>query len=214
VTGGCTDKAGKSATATSASFAYDATPPSIDITAAPGDGVVNLQWGITDVAGLARVKILRSPSVGAARANVVYSGSGLSVADEHVRNGVHYRYTIIVTDGAGNMSRRSIVVTPGPRLLAPASDAQLTAPVSLTWTPVRGAGYYNLQLYRGHRQVLSMWPTHARFQLRAAWSFRGHRYRLRPGRYRWYVWPGVGPRADGRYGPLIGWRVFVVTRPA
>jgi hypothetical protein len=214
VTGGCTDEAGKTATTTTAPFAYDATPPSIDITAAAGDGVVNLDWAIADVAPIARVKILRSPGVGTARSSVVYSGTRVSAADEHVSNGVRYRYTIIASDVAGNASRRSIVVTPGPRLLAPAPGARLTAPLSLAWTPVRGASYYNAQLYRGQRKVLSTWPAHARLRLPASWSFDGHRYRLRPGRYRWYVWPGVGPRADARYGPLIGSRVFVITRPA
>jgi hypothetical protein len=30
--------------------------------------------------------------------------------------------------------------------------------------------------------------------------------------YRWYVWPGFGPRSANRYGKLLGTRTFVVVR--
>jgi hypothetical protein len=36
-----------------------------------------------------------------------------------------------------------------------------------------------------------------------SWRFRGKRYHLTRARYRWYVWPGYGPRAARRYGALI-----------
>ena len=34
---------------------------------------------------------------------------------------------------------------------------------------------------------------------------------LRPSRQVWYVWPGLGTRAEGRYGKPLGQSVFVVT---
>jgi hypothetical protein len=81
----------------------------------------------------------------------------------------------------------------------------------LRWTPVLGASYYNVQLYRGGEKVLSAWPTRTSLQLTRRWSYNGHR-RLRPGTYYWYVWPGFGPRAATRYGPEIGRRKFVIVR--
>jgi hypothetical protein len=42
--------------------------------------------------------------------------------------------------------------------------------------------------------------------------FNGHRYRLRPGTYRWYVWPGYGRISASHYGALLGSSTFVVTR--
>jgi hypothetical protein len=36
--------------------------------------------------------------------------------------------------------------------------------------------------------------------------------RLSPGRYRWYVWPAYGDRADERYGRLIGHSSFSIVR--
>jgi hypothetical protein len=106
---------------------------------------------------------------------------------------------------------RTITTTPNPRLLAPTSGARLKAPPMLTWTPVHGATYYNVQLYR-RGKVLSVWPGRAQLQLPRRWRFDGHRFRLKPGRYTWFVWPGFGRRSAGRYGHAIGKRTFVVTR--
>jgi hypothetical protein len=98
--------------------------------------------------------------------------------------------------------------------LSPVSGAQVVVPPLLTWTPVRHADYYNVRLYRGRHKVLSIWPRHPRLQLRLAWRFEGHRHRLTPGRYRWYVWPGFGQRSAGRYGKAIGSGMFVMTGTA
>jgi hypothetical protein len=87
--------------------------------------------------------------------------------------------------------------------------ARVSAPPLLRWTPVRGATYYNVQLYRDGN-VLSAWPAHASLQLTSTWRFAGRRYKLKPGRYRWYVWPGLGHRAAARYGPKVGTGTFVV----
>jgi hypothetical protein len=62
--------------------------------------------------------------------------------------------------------------------------------------------------------VLSVWPARAAFQLKSKWSFGRRHYRLRPGEYQWFVWPGYGRRAAANYGPRIGKRTFVVSRPA
>src|SRR6185436_8946629 len=95
---------------------------------------------------------------------------------------------------AGNAASRELAATPDRALLAPARSATVTAPPLLRWTPVRGARYYNVQLLRGDRKVLSAWPRRAELQLDARWRFRGRARRLAPGRYRWFVWPGQGPR--------------------
>ena len=73
----------------------------------------------------------------------------------------------------------------------------------LNWRRIRGARYYNLQLFRGAHKVLSAWPLASRLQLRKQWRFDGRTYKLTRGRYHWYVWPGYGARAARRYGPLV-----------
>ncbi len=211
VSGSCTDNAGKTASATSAVFQYDASALRIKADAAAGDGVVTLLWGTAgDIAPLASVEIIRAPGRNHLASSVLYRSNGSAYNDTKVRNGVKYRYTIVATDQAGNTSTYSLTVVPGPHLLAPAAGAHVTTPPQLQWTPVRHATYYNVQLYRGDRKLLSMWPSHARLQLKRTWHFGGHLWRFKRGKYRWYVWPGYGRRSAARYGSRVGTGTFVV----
>ena len=101
--------------------------------------------------------------------------------------------------------------TSRPALVSPLEGARLAVPPLLDWRAVPSADYYNLQLFRGGRKILSAWPAEPGFRVRHSWRFGGRTYVLTPGRYRWYVWPGFGARASSRYGKLIGTRTFVVT---
>jgi hypothetical protein len=58
--------------------------------------------------------------------------------------------------------------------------------------------------------VLSSWPSMPRLKLRSTWRFDGEPYRLVPGLYRWYVFPGFGKRSAVRYGNLLGQSTFTV----
>ncbi len=73
---------------------------------------------------------------------------------------------------------------------------------------MKGASYYNVQVFRGKRKILSTWPTKPRLRLRTRWHYGGQVQRLTAGTYRWYVWPGYGPRGRHRYGKLLGRRTF------
>ena len=102
----------------------------------------------------------------------------------------------------------------GPRLLAPAAGAIFSRghPPLLRWTPVPRARYYNVQLFRDSRKILSAWPKRPRYQLKNRWSYRGKQRRLVPGEYRWLVWPGFGPRSKADYGRRMGPRGFEISR--
>jgi hypothetical protein len=210
----CVDHAGKTVTAVSAPFAYDATPPTLSATATAGDQSVALSWQAAgDVAPIALVQVTRTGGTTAAAAATVYSGAGSGFTETHLKNGVHYTYTIAARDAAGNVAVQTVAATPAERLLSPTANAHVTAPPMLTWTTVPGATYYNVQLFRADpTKLLSIWPKHAGLQLRRTWRFDGRRYRLKPGKYRWYVWPGFGRRSAGRYGHMIGSGAFVVVR--
>ena len=52
----------------------------------------------------------------------------------------------------------------------------------------------------------------ASLQLHRTWRFDGRRYHLKPGRYKWYVWPGFGKRKAARYGQMVGSGTFIVVR--
>jgi hypothetical protein len=180
----------------------------LKLTAAPADRIVVLRWQVSGVDPVGSFKIVRSPGRRGAAVEVIHTHRA-AYTDRHVRNGVRYRYTLTATDAVGNLARESLVVTPGPRLLAPIRNARVPDPPLLRWTPVRGATYYNVQLYRGGEKILSAWPSRARLRLEKAWSFDHRGRRLSPGRYRWYVWPGFRSRAAHRYGPGIGSSTFV-----
>ena len=219
----CLDKAGKTVIATSAPFAYDVTPPSLATSATAGDRSVAVSWQAGgDIAPMAFFTVQRSPAPVGAGGGTVYSGASNAYQDTNVQNGVQYTYTITAVDAAGNSSVQRVAATPRPQVLAttPISGAATLAqsppavasPPILTWKPLRRATYYNVQLYRNGKKVLSMWPVTAQLHLRHTWRHDGRKYTLKPGRYKWYVWPGFGKRGAGRYGHRIGSGTFVVTR--
>jgi hypothetical protein len=203
----CRDKAGNVASR-GFPFSYDATPPDPSSTSVrTGDRVVKLSWSAGTTANLVRI-----PGTDGASSSVLYDGAATGFSDREVRNGRQYRYVLTLTDQAGNAASRELPATPRRHLRGPPKGAVVNAPPLLRWTPVRGARYYNVQLFRGKRKILSAWPRRAEYQLKNHWRYHGKRHRLKDGRYQWYVWPGEGPRAANRYGKRIGARSFVVDR--
>jgi hypothetical protein len=207
--GWCRDRAGN-VTARTFAFRYDATPPRLRLRGTPGDRVARLSWR-ADCQGKP-VKLLRRPGLRGGATSVLYVGRRSGYRDARVRNGARYRYTLGCHDPAGNGALQTTRVRPGIRLLSPSSGARVRRPPVLRWTSVRHARYYNAQLLRNGHKVLSLWPLSTHLALKARWRYAGRRYRLAPGHYRWYVWPGFGPRSAGRYGRLIGQGTFVVVR--
>lgn len=120
------------------------------------------------------------------------------------------RIACTATDSHGNARTLSFgvrIIQIGP-LVAPAEGARLASPPLLRWKPVKKASYYNVQLWRGNRKILSTWPQSRRLRLHRNWTFAGAERRLTPGLYTWYVWPGYGRKAAADYGKLIGKRTF------
>jgi hypothetical protein len=210
VTGTCRDRAGNTASRTFA-LSFDATPPVLTrLSASAGDRRVMLRWNAT--AGATSVQIMRSPGIAGASTSVVFRGAGDGFVDSQVVNGDRYAYEIRVIDAAGNASSRTVRTVPGPRLIAPAAGAVVNSrkPPVLRWTTVRGARYYNVQLFRDGRKVLSAWPAQARLKLKHRWRYGGRRLRFVAGEYKWLVWPGRGARSKAEYGERIGVRKFTV----
>jgi hypothetical protein len=204
VTGSCTDHAGNVGTHTF-TVPFDSTPPArpqVDTTA--GNGGATISW--TTPPGVVRSEVERTAEAAkAAGGDVVYSGTGDSFKDSSLSNGDTYRYTVTTFDQANNSSSAAASVTPDASIgLVPERGARLKRAPMLTWPRLKGAAYYNVQLFRGKRKLLTRWPGHAHFQLTRSWTFNGEQMRLRPGKYRWYVWPGFGSRKAHKYGSLIG----------
>jgi hypothetical protein len=202
VTGTCHDLAGNTGKV-GFPILYDDTRPAAPVLhVAPGSHRVDVSWSVPDDAR--EVSVTRTPQGSDAPPKQIYSGSGSSVLDMGLRNGRKYRYTVVDSDEAGNTRSNAIAAVPTASSLRPFPGTAVGGAPLLTWKRVRHAGYYNVQLYRGRTKVLSTWPTGPFLQLRRKWSFRGHSYRLGPGHYRWYVWPGFGPLSKHRYGKLLG----------
>jgi hypothetical protein len=204
--GTCQDRAGNVSAPVTFAFSYDATPPVLaNVRASSGSRTVTLAW---DASGATRIVVTRDGSV-------VYDGTGKRFTDRKVKRKTRYAYAVRALDQAGNVASRAIRVTPGSvassdRLLAPRSNAQVRHPPLLRWREVKRATYYNVQVFRGHRKVLSAWPTRPRYQLRRTWRYAGHHHRLVDATYRWYLWAGYGKRSARHYGRLLGKRSFRV----
>jgi hypothetical protein len=211
--GTCVDKAGNMSSPFGFGLSYDATaPPLAALDAATGDRRVVVRWRTTPETEA--VEVVRTPGKGSAAASVVFRGPGQKFEDEAVKNRKRYVYEVRVRDAAGNTAHQTVAAKPRPHLVSPArlSLVERRPPPLLKWTPVRRATYYNVQVFRHGRKVLSVWPTKARYRLKRSWKYQGERRRLRPGRYRWVVWPGYGPRSKGNYGKRLGPTAFRVSR--
>jgi len=207
VVGSCRDLAGN-VTSTSLPFKYDATAPSITaLSTKVGNRIAQLAWRKSNDTQM--IEVLRAPGRNGQGETVVYRGSETGYRDTGLVVGRKYEYRVTGVDEAANRAEQKVGVVATGALLSPAPAERVTAPPNLVWTPVRRASYYNIQLIRG-RRVLSAWPVRPNFQLRRTWLYKGRRYRLRPGVYRWYVWPGYGRISAARYGRPLGSSSFVV----
>jgi hypothetical protein len=210
VGGTCRDNAGN-VTNGAFPFRFDSTPPTVSmLTVKPGKRSATLRWQSS--ADTQLVELTRSPGRAGAASTVVYRGKGKLSVDRGLVPGRAYRYTLSAYDQALNHSERALDFVGRGALTNPAPGARVQRPPLLTWARARGASYYNvLIVYRG-RRVFAAWPLRPRLQLGRRWTYRGRRYRLRPGVYRWYVFPGYGSLAAARFGNLLGGSTFVVTR--
>lgn len=207
VSGGCVDAAGNRASSSS-TFEYDSTAPTLtDVAVSVVSLTATLTW--KEPPDAASVAITRVPGRAGKKPTLVYTGTASSFRDTKLEPGVAYRYDLAVSDAAGN-TRSVAVAARVPTLYLPAAGAKVGPGSYLAWAAVPGASYYNVQIYRGSRKVMSVWPKRPRLRLHRTWTYAGKHRRLAPGRYRWYVWPGRGPLKAAHYGALLGGSTFVV----
>jgi hypothetical protein len=191
----------------------DTTPPGtvLGLRRSVGWRTLRLSWQLPSDGDFDHVVVMRTRSAkGAARA-VVYEGSATGYRDRRFTNGTYYRYEVVSYDHAGNASPAiAVVVRPSALLRSPRDGAVLHAPPIFRWARIRSATYYNVQLYRGSKKVLSAWPAKPTLRLKRGWVYEGNRFRLRKGVYHWWVWPAFGPRSRANYGRMLGTGSFRV----
>jgi hypothetical protein len=207
-----TDWAGHTAEETfTVKVANTIAPATVPNFSAKGEnGRVRLRWSRPTDWDFVRVVISRAAHGKSNWRRVFRSSTARSFVDRDVTNDRLYDYRAVSVDIAGNTSPRVIRTARPSAFLAPAWGAELSGPPVLRWAAKSSARYYNVQLWRSNRKILSRWPTRARYALPSTWGFKGSRYTLEPGTYFAYAWPGFGPKSAGRYGKLIGWTKFIV----
>jgi len=78
------------------------------------------------------------------------------------------------------------------------------------WVAVPKATYYLVRFYRGSQEIFEARPSAPRLSLPPKWVFKGHRYSLTPGSYRWVVQAGFGRPAEARLGqPIVSAKLVV-----
>jgi hypothetical protein len=222
VAGTCTDHAGNTSAPAAYALRFDSRPPGLWKFRAGkvrGGGVLLRCKATPDASEFV---LERKPGLDGARSSTLHTGPQSRFVDRRAKEGIRYLYKLTAYDEAGNPTVKGLRFRPEgktsatrtvqrPALTRPLDGARLSAPPVLDWSPVPGATYYNVQLFRNGKKVLSAWPKSTSFRLSRTWKFGGRTQTLSPGRYRWYVWPGFGPRSDADYGKPVGSRTFVVT---
>jgi hypothetical protein len=197
---------------TTRAWTVDTVPPMavLGLKTQFGNGWIKLLWNKATDADYSHVTIWRK-RVGATSWKRLGTRSARSTfLDQPVPNDVRFEYSLRSFDLAGNRSSASKVMGRASRILSPRYGAALSSPPLIDWTPVRNATYFNMQLWRDGRKILSVWPAESSYRLRATWTFGGKQYALRQARYRVYVWPGFGAKSAVDYGGLLGWTAFTV----
>ena len=62
------------------------------------------------------------------------------------------------------------------------------------WAPSAGATGYHIELFKGPNVIFRADTKKPEVTIRRRWIFRGRRHQLRPGAYRWRVWPLIEGR--------------------
>jgi len=210
VGGSCRDKAGNTGS-NAFGLSYDATAPTLSkVEVASRAASALVHWQSTSPADTI---VVRRSARGNKADPTVFRGAASSFADKKIQRGLEYVYSLQSYDQAGNASKVvSAVALPKVLTLrkTPYTPRAAANPV-LRWDAIRGATYYHVQLFRGKKRILASWPSTNELTLPAAWRWAGHRYKLGPARYRWYVWEGIGKRSFARYRTL-GSAAFIVPR--
>jgi hypothetical protein len=189
------------------------------VTLAPASGqTVTVDYGTAD--GTAKVpgdytaasgSLTFQPGQTTATVNVQVVGDTAFEADEKFVLRLANSANAAIADGEGEATIKNndaVVRAPTAALFAPAKGVSVSAPPLLQWRPAARARFYNVQLYRKGRKILSSWPVRPRLKLRAKWKYQGKTYRLKAGVYTWVVWPAYGTRPKPRFGRMVGQSSF------
>ena len=210
---------GGSVSAATQPKAVDTTPPANPggVVAKPGPGYVRLSWKLPADKDFDHVQVFRSSDRGTSgpAESSVYSGKGTSFVDRRVTVGTRYRYVVASFDTAGNRSAGTVATATAegrpPARAGGRLEAEAPRPCC-AGRRSRGRATTTSSSSAARRRSSAPGRRRRRCASQPAWRYEGKRYTLAAGTYHWYVWPGVGVRSAGRYGPLMGDRLFTLAK--
>jgi hypothetical protein len=168
-----------------------------------------LVWKLPTDADFDHVSVFEHAPRGT-KAVVAYTGKATSYKVT-LDNSRTYRYDVVSYDSLGNSSGPvTVSIPPDALLLTPRDGAAVGRSPAFEWTPAPGARFYNIQLYRNGKKILSTWPRSSYLRLASHWLYAGHERHLARGRYQWYVWPAFGVGRSAHYGAVLGISSFRV----
>ena len=209
--GQCRDAAGHVSAPVTVEVRYDSTPPARpNVKWAHRGSSISVAW--VAPADVVRAIVVRAPGLKTKKAAAIYDGNAKKLVDRRIKPGVKYWYEVAVFDQAGNRAAQAVGLRPVAGIFAPTEGAVVRRPPVISWSPVKSARFYNLQLWRGKAKVLTTWVRAPKLALKQRWRFDGKPRTLANGRYKAYVWAALGTPAKPRYGKVLGQVGFVVKR--
>jgi LysM repeat protein len=192
------------------SWVVDTTPPARvrQLRSSFGSGWVRLSWRNPTDVDFRRVSIWRRKVDAPSWRFLATRKERTTFLDDTVPNDTRFVYALRSVDRARNASPRAKIEGRASKILKPAFGSLHDSPPLIDWAFVRDAAFFNLQLWRDGRKILSAWPVRSAHRLPATWRYNGGRYSLRSDRYRVYVWAAFGSKPHTHYGPLLGWTEF------
>ena len=209
IVGQCRDAAGHVSSPATLELRYDGTKPARpNVKSNHRGAAIALFW--TSSPGVVRTEILRAPGLKGKKASPVFSGARRTFVDRRIAPGRRYWYEVRLYDQAGNVAATTVGLAPAVGIFSPVEGTTARKPPKVTWSAVKGARFYNVQLWRGRAKVMTTWPTSTTLAVPRTWKLAGKRQRLANGRYRLFVWPAFGTTKKPAYGKLVGQVSFVV----
>jgi len=95
---------------------------------------------------------------------------------------------------AQSSGQRSSVQSSRPAPRSASARRSQATPRRFAWAPLSTASGYRFELFRGTTLLLRRETAEAQLAVPLQWRFGGRLVELRPGTYRWYVWPIVNGR--------------------
>jgi len=143
-------------------------------------------------------------SIGAGLTLALRSASPENNVSGSRRSDAEARTVSTAAAGSAKPAPRSDGTKGAQRTGRPGAGSATPGPRVFIWAPVRGAAFYEFELFRKQTKIFEARPTETRVALPTHWVYRRKRFSLMPGHYNWIVRPAFGSRRRGQLGrPVV-----------